>query len=415
MVRHAALSNFECKLNPAESKTLASVCEKMKKIAKDNGLEDLSEIMHFQKESHAQQIVKLKEGMAICAEQGIEIDDTVTTQFEKLKEKIQPLEDLDHSYKHLMNTLNMVHRTGRKGFKSMINSSQQKKLFKVLDDLGQKDATFVFNAAEQAKDQRTLETEYMKLKNADTRKFAEVLRANNITQSEFERNFFSYFNFRNIEEARLNFDQQKQATFGHKIKAFEGDVNKWRGMAREKVLEIHTRMREVGGVMTFGTPEDYNTANSYFEQFKNIFFANEDDAFGPEGGHFRQMRDVVAAIIRKRVPAICATGKKRFGPALRRIIERMGSSSTFSRMDRRWNDADDAQLIAMIIMTQNESTNMLFYDDKNPFTKDPKGMQKLTANVGRTEMARAAVRDVISKPANTFATLAEGAVKIGLK
>lgn len=415
MIRHAAFSNFECDLTITEQKNLSAMCEKMRKIAKDNGAEDLSEIMHFQKESDAQQIAKLKEAMAICAEQGIDVDAKLTEQFETIRQKIKPLEDLDNSYKHLMNTLNMVHRTGRKGFRSMINSAQQKKLFNVLDALGFKDSSFIFNAADQATSPKTIEGEYMKLKNADVRKFAEVLRQYNITQSEFERNFFSYFGFRNVEEARLNFDHQKQTTFGTKLKSFEGDVNRRRGMARQKVLDIHTRMRAVGGVMDFHTEDDYHTANSYFEQFKNIFFANEDDAFGSEGGNFRAMRDIVAAIVRRRVPAICATGKRTFGPALRRIIERMGSSSTFSGLDRRWNKADDAELVAMIIMTQNESANMLFYDDKNPFTKNPKGLQKLSANVGRTEVARAAVRDTISKPANTFARLAEGAVNGTIK
>ena len=85
----------------------------MKKLAASSGIETLAEVMHFQKESDAQQIIKISEALAICAEQGIDVDAKLVEQFEVLKLKIKPIMDLDKNYKHLMNTLNMVHRTGR--------------------------------------------------------------------------------------------------------------------------------------------------------------------------------------------------------------------------------------------------------------------------------------------------------------
>lgn len=415
IIRHAAFNNFECNLSVSEQKSLSAIAEKMRKVAKDKGLVWLAEIMHFQKESDAQQIIKIKEGMAICAEQGIDIDTKITEQFELLSNKIKPLEDLDKNYKHLMNTLNAVHRTGRKGFKSMINSAQQKKLLKVVEDLWYTDSSFLFDALSQAENPKTLEKEFLTMKTKDVRKFTQVLRANNITQSELESYFFSYFGFRNIEQARLNFDHQKQHTFGNNIKAYEWDINSWRWLARNKIFALHANMHEVNGVMEFGSPADYQTANSYFEKFKDIFFANEDDAFGPDGWHYRQMRDVVAAIVRRRVPAICATGQRKFGFKLRRVIKKMNDPKLLKKMERWWKDATDAELLAMIIMAQNESTNTMFYDDKNIFTHDPKGLQKFAGKLWRTEMARTAVRDVVSKPANTFFRLGEGALRLGTK
>lgn len=372
ILRHAAFNNFECDLSITEQRTLSDIAEKMRKIAKDNGIELLAEIMHFQKESDAQQIAKIKEGMAICAENGIDIDAKTAEQFNTLREKIKPIEDLDKHYKHLMNTLNMVHRIGKKSYASMITPAQQTKLLKVLGDLGQNETSFIFDAIAQADSNKTLDRELLNLKNKDISKFNQVLRDNNITQGEFDRSFYSYFGFRNVEKARAEFDYQKQTTFGHRLKAFEGDTNAWRGLARNKVLALHGNMTLRNGAMDFGSDADFQVANSYFEKFKDIFFADEKDAFGPDGGHYRQMRDIVAAIVARRVPALCGVGQRRFGTTLRRVIKRLGNPTLMKRMERRYKDATDSQLVAMIIMAQNESTNMMFYHDKNPFASNSK-------------------------------------------
>ena len=51
--------------------------------------------------------------------------------------------------------------------------------------------------------------------------------------------------------------------------------------------------------------EDLNTISSYFDKFKNIFYANERDAYDRDGiAHFQAIRDVLAAMLRHRNPAI---------------------------------------------------------------------------------------------------------------
>ncbi len=385
IIRHAAFNNFEAKLSVPEQKTLSAISEKMKKLAETSDLQQLADAMHFQKESDAQQIVKIEEAMAICAEQGIDVDAKLIEQFDVLKQKIKPIRDLDKHYKHLMNTLNMVHRNAKTGITAMVTPSQKAKLIKVLEDLGTNEQAYIFDAIGQSENPKMLDSELLTLKK-DSRKFAEVLRSNNMTAREFETHFLSYFTFVNAEKARTDFNQQKVDTFGTRIKAYETDVNAWRGLAREKIFALHANMRLSGGIMTFGSEDDYNIANSYFEKFKDIFFADESDAIGPDGGHYRQMRDVVAAIIRRRIPALGAPGQRRFGVALRRIIARMNDPRLLKGLERWYKQADDAELLSMIIMAQNESTNMMFYNDKNPFVSTEGRMHRLAKNVSNAEL-----------------------------
>jgi len=56
----------------------------------------------------------------------------------------------------------------------------------------------------------------------------------------------------------------------------------------------------------FANDQDAETINSYFDKFQNIFFANERDSYDRDGvPHFQAIRDVLAAMFRRRVPAIC--------------------------------------------------------------------------------------------------------------
>lgn len=89
---------------------------------------------------------------------------------------------------------------------------------------------------------------------------------------------------------------------------------------------------------------------------------------------------------------------------------------TLTKLMKNWYErADDAEILAMIIMAQNESTNMMFYEDQNPFLHKEKGIKRLAKNISRTEHGREAVRDSISKPANTFLRFGEGALRMGAK
>lgn len=228
IIRHAAFNNFEMKLSVTEQASLSQLADKIRKVAADNGMEDLAEIVHFQKESDAQQIVKIKEALAICAEQGVALDEKLVKQFEKMKEKIKPIEDLDKNYKHMMNMLNSVHRVGKKAYASMITPKQETKLLKVLDGLGLDYNAFIFDAKSQAENPKNLDQEFLSFKNKNIANLKKVLAENNMTQGELESYFFSYFSYKNVEKARADFDTQKITTFGTKIKSFETDVSTWR-------------------------------------------------------------------------------------------------------------------------------------------------------------------------------------------
>jgi|GEM_PF-5449049 len=149
--------------------------------------------------------------------------------------------------------------------------------------------------------------------------------------------------------------------------------------------------------------------SSYFDKFKDIFFAHESDTAANGGGHFEQMRDIVAAIVRERVPMLQG-GSRRYATGLRRAVAKLGNARV-TRLVQRWQNADDAQLIALIIMAQSEATNTMFYHDKEVFAQKEGGMQRISKAVSRAELGREAVRDAISPAANTFLRLGEGAVK----
>lgn len=247
-----------------------------------------------------------------------------------------------------------------------------------------------------------------------------MLQKHTMSEGELESWFNSYFSFSSVERAKTDLDRQKQVTFGHRLKDFEHDVNSWRGIARNRILAVHTPVppmapRMAGNPMDFVTDDDFNFVNSYFDKFPDLFYANEDDADEAQnGGHYQQMRDIVAAIVRRRVPALAIGNRRRFGSALRRVVSRISNPHLRSMMSR-YHNIDDAGLIAMVIMSQNEAKGSIFYADKNPFEKKEGKMQRFSKLISRTEVGRSAVKDAISKPLNTFLRLSEGAVRMGAK
>lgn len=171
-----------------------------------------------------------------------------------------------------------------------------------------------------------------------------------------------------------------------------------------------------GDPIDFATDADFQFADSYFNKFKDLFYAAERDADEAlDGGHYQQMRDIVAAILRRRVPSLTMGNRRRFGSRLRRIIGRLGNPQLQARLTRAYHRADDAEILAMVIMAQNESTNIMFYHDKDPFQKKEGLLTRLSKLVGRVEVGRLAVRQTISKPLNTVLRLSEGATGLTLK
>lgn len=313
----------------------------------------------------------------------------------------------------------------------MITSSQQKKLFAVLKEMDVADPTvFIMDASkvDANGDPAYLDKELLTLKRKDPIRLKGVLDKYVMTEDELENWFNSYFSYSSVERAKTDLDKQKQVTFGHRLKDYEHDVNAWRGIARERVLAIHTTPanpnavpptlampRMMGDPLDFANDDDFNFANSYFDKFPDLFYANEEDADRATGGHYQQMRDIVSALVRRRVPALAIGNRRRFGSALRRAITSISNPQIKAMITRSYHRATDDQLIAMIIMSQNEAKHSMFYADKNPFEKKKGFMQRFSKLISRSEHGRAAVRDAVAPSANKLLRLGEGALRLGAK
>jgi len=84
-------------------------------------------------------------------------------------------------------------------------------------------------------------------------------------------------------------------------------------------------------------------------------------------------------------------------------------------MRRIRHRADDATVIAMVIMAQNEATNQVFYQDQDPTKKADSFRGRLRSKVSFVENGRKAIRDKISPTVNKIGTFGEEAVKKSLQ
>lgn len=387
ILRHAAFNRFEAKFTDKERAEVTSLAGAVQKIAVDNGFDTIAETMHFQQESDAQKIIKISEAVAMMTQKGTVIDQKLMDRFEKMGEKIKPLRELDKHYKHQMNMLNLVHRTARKGYNAMITGEKQKKLFALLKEMDVADPTvYILDASkvDANGDPAYLDKELLTLKRKDPIRLKGLLKKYNMTEGDLENWFNSYFSYSSVERAKTDLDKQKQTTFGHRLKDYEHDINAWRGITKQRILDIHSTpavpavpanpaigapavpavpavVRMIGNPLDFQNDYEFQFVNSYFDKFPDLFFANEEDE---RSGHFEQMRDIIAALIRRRVPALNTGDRRRFGSRLDGIIRTTGNA----RLIRRTHtNLDDSQMLAMIIMAQNEAKSSMFYTDKNPF------------------------------------------------
>lgn len=232
ILRHAAFNRFEIKpeMKTSEKTALANLANAMQKFAATKGFDTVAEAMHFQDESEVQKIMKISEGIAMMTNAGETVDAKLVEQFDVFAEKIKPLKELDKHYKHMMSVLNMVHRTGRKAYASMISTGQEKKLTGALKDMGIDNPNSLILDANKAdsSDEQYLENQLYSLKRKDPSAFAAALRKNVMTEREFDAWYTSYYGYLSVEKAKKDFDTQKAVTFGNRLKAFEMDVNSWR-------------------------------------------------------------------------------------------------------------------------------------------------------------------------------------------
>lgn len=359
---------------------------------------------------------------------GIKIDEHAFKDFEKFDKRIEPLRTLDKHYEHVTKTLNMLHRVAQKGYHAIITPKQKGKLEGVLqktemtktvnDELNKFNTLENFNKNEE---HGFLENLLKKIKEAP--KYKETLYSMSISDAEFNEWFISSSAFTLMERARLGLATQKGVAFGAKMKDFEADTQSRRGMVRRRIFDIADRM---GDGADFHSPQDFETANSYFNKFKDLFFAKEEDNYrtSPNADatfHYHKMEKVVSALVRRRVPALASTNRIRRGSAgriLKKFIENAlkgKERGMYQRMRTRRHRADDATIVAMVIMAQNEATNQVFYQDQDKSKKADSFRGKLWNKISFTENGRMAIRDRVGPIANKALTFVEEAAIRGAK
>ncbi|AHB40828.1 hypothetical protein P148_SR1C00001G0010 [candidate division SR1 bacterium RAAC1_SR1_1] len=447
ILRHAAINRFSCNLDTAERAKLNTFANKVKKLCSDQGFDILAESSHFTFESDAQKIIKLNEVLAQLSAMGVVIPDDILKEFSGNGEKdkngktingferhIEKLKSVDKAYKHLTNTLQMVHETAKNTDKSMITPKQKKQLEEVMDKLELRkiieDRIVDFNKEENF-DKNTEHGTPMELLKTikGSTKFTEVISAIGI-ENDFDHWFLSWVTFELTHGAHSLLTKKKSEAFGGEKKKYEEDCNSRRGMMRNKIFEVYDRNVALRGAASrdrdFADDADFDRMNSYFTKFPNLFFNSPDDNYNHVEGenpadrnalHFDKMRSILAAILRRRVPALRSSDRIRRGSYPKIIVDwarhalKGDQRGIFNWIDRQIEHADDASIIAMTIMFQNEANNKLFYEEKDPFEVKPKRYSKIFKKVAGAEKGRQAVRDKFAPATNLALKATETTVK----
>jgi len=435
ILRNAAVNHFECELTTSETNKLNIFGTKIKKICENEGLYSLAESTHFTHESDAQKILKLSDILIQISSVGIKIDANILEEFEVFEKKIQKIKNLDKHFKHVTKTLNMLHRIAQKWYHAMVRPKQKEKIQKVLHQVGMIEEVnkemIKFNQIEnfdKNEEHGFLDKLLGKVKSQA--KFKETIYSMSITEAQFNERFMSNHAFELMQWAKAWLHIQKGETFGDRVKNFESDTQSRRGLVRRRIFDIAEKMIPVGKRFKFSSEEHFNTMNSYFENFRDIFFAKEEDNYwnpfdkwltkNKTEKHYDNMTKVVSELIRRRVPALASTDRIRKWSIGRKMYKYLGNAFKgkerwfFSLVKRLRHKADDATIIAMVIMAQNEATNQVFYQDEDQDKKADSRRGKLRGKISFAENGRKAIRDRMGPTANKALTFTEEAVKKGL-
>lgn len=427
ILRNSAINRFECKLNVAERNELNWLANNLKTFCNDNWVTDLVYATDFTNESDAQKIMKIYEVLWQLSAIWLNPPENTVKWFEKFDEKIKPLKDLDEHFKHMTKTLNMIHRVAQKSYHSMVTPNQKETVQKILNTIWETEnvnkTLSEYNQIEKFKtnNEHTLIEDVLK-KVQDNPKYEETLLANWISKAQFNEWFISLNSFILTEWAKRWFEAQKEKTFWARTKDFEADTQSRRWMVRRRLFEIADRM--IANWWTMNNL-DFDTANSYFDKFKDLFFAKEEDNYRQapnrsHENHYDKMAMVTAAIIRRRVPALDSRRRIWPGSAWRRMFKyvehalKWTNRGLFNRIRRVRHSAgnDDAMIVAILVMAQNQATNQMFYQDKNQFNeREERRYSKIFRRIRFAEDGRKAVRDAIAPTANKALQLTEIATK----
>lgn len=386
ILRHSAYNVFEPKYTPKERLNIEKLAQKIKKIASDARARGIVEAMDSNQESDPQKVIKLEEVVMKLTKAWVNIDDETLTLLEWLSEKIEPLKALDKSYKRLSRMQTTVHTLGKSVAQSMISESKKGKLFAILQEMGKSPQDFVVTGSDLVVLKNNL-SDLLHDRNRDS--LNKVLGKYTVSRKEFEQRFLSYYAYASIGAAKEELVSAKQKAFWHKLPAYENWINKRRWSARERVLALHPHMIPAIYGLDFGTDQDYELVNNYFTSFRSVFYA-DPEADRPA---FDNMREIVSAIIRRRVPAVAGTQKLR--PVMSKVLKAM-----WAKIGKSWwwiyHDAkDDAEIFATIVMMQAQTSQEMYYNDKDQTIKPENFTQRISKRVSRTEVGRQWVKKIV--------------------
>lgn len=376
ILRHSAYNTFEPNYTPTERQNIEKLAQKLKKASKDAKATSLLEAMDFDQESDPQKIIKMEEVIMKLTKAWVSIDEETLTLLDSLSEKLKPLKELDKAYKKLSRMQTTVHTLGKSMANSMISETKQKKLFAVLKEMWKSPQDYIVGDEDLVSLKNGL-SDILHDKNRDSLHAA--LDKHIVSKKEFQQWFLSYFAYANIGTAKEELVTAKQKAFWHKVDRFEKGVDRWRWSARERVLDLHPHMVAWIHGLDFGTDQNYELANNYFTSFRSVFYAD------PEADRwtFDNMRAIVAAIIRRRVPAVA--GAQNLRSAWSKSLLRISGGRFWSI----YHDArDDAEIFATIVMMQAQTSQELYYNDKDKTTKPENFLQKVSKRISRTEKWR---------------------------
>lgn len=402
IIRNAALNRFECKLSSNEVFELRKTMNVIKRFCDEKWLTDLSNALGYHDETHAQSLMKMKEIVEILQKKWVEMVWLENNpKYQNLISKLNLLDKLDDSYKTMMLSLNQVHEIARHNFSwifginSALSLSETNKLKVSLGGVSPKKIIdWYFKQLEVNKDK---ENEHNYLQEYLNDNFSSVdpavLKANKLSQAEFEKYFLIYFAKEILEESKLRFDKNKLKAFWHRSKLFDQDINIWRGIARDRVIEL------------WNSPisnERNAMLDSYFEKFQSLFYGDRDSVWFM-GSFYRWITDQITWYS-------SPNEANQMRETLNSILERRYANiwGNLPWINVIWRTAD-------LIMNQNWTLNQMFYNDKNPFVEEEWFGQRIMKVIWRTEEYRKDIMEVVWPIANKALTFSEEIIKWALK
>ncbi len=243
VIRLSALNNFvfNPSLTSQEKAKLTWVAKKIAELVKWDI--HLSADLNLNNEWDAQKIYKLKTLInALIKNWKLQYDDPSVTTFQNdFEPKLKDLYDLDKQYHTLNSSRNAFYRIQRNHWTvKVLNKSEYTKLSQVTTKLAWKDMSAyfkdVFNKDITNLDSGIIENELGVLKS--TPLLIEALNESNIKESVFDKYYLFYFSQEILKKSKIDFDTKKRDVFKDKTRDFEWDMNTWRKMQRDRIVEF---------------------------------------------------------------------------------------------------------------------------------------------------------------------------------